>query len=61
LDADGNLVDHEYEITQDGLTVALVSKRWFRVRDAYGIEIGPNQNPVVILAAVACIDQLAHI
>src|SRR4051812_39232396 len=28
LNAKGNLVDHEYEITRDGDTIASVSKRW---------------------------------
>src|SRR5512132_532230 len=37
LDAKGNIVDHEYEIRRGGDTVATVSKRWFRVRDTYGV------------------------
>ena len=32
----GNVVDHEYEIKRDGDKVAEISKRWFRIRDAYG-------------------------
>src|SRR4051794_15381156 len=34
-EAQGNIVDHEYEIETDGRKVAQVSKRWFRVRDTY--------------------------
>src|SRR4029079_14689481 len=60
LDADGNVVNREYEIKRDGFTVAVVSKKWFRVRDIYGVEIVPGLEPLVILAVVACIDQLAH-
>lgn len=60
LDADGNIVNHEYEIKRDGFTVAVVSKKWFRIRDTYGVEIAPGFDPVLILATVACIDQLAH-
>ena len=37
LKAHGNIVDHEYEIERDGDTVATVSKKWFRVRDTYGV------------------------
>ena len=33
LEAQGNLVDHEYEISNGGDKVAEVSKKWFRVRD----------------------------
>ena len=39
LKAHGNIVDHEYEIERDGDNVAEVSKKWFRVRDTYGVEI----------------------
>ena len=39
MEAKGNVVDHEYKIERGGDTVAEVSKRWFRIRDTYGIEI----------------------
>ena len=60
LSAKGNVVDHEYEIERDGDKVAEVSKRWFRVRDTYGIEIAPEEDAGLILAASVCIDQMAH-
>jgi uncharacterized protein YxjI len=59
LSAKGNIVDHEYEIERDGHKVAEISKRWFRVRDTYGIEIAPGENDALILAATVCIDQMA--
>ena len=59
LNAKGNIVDHEYEIERDGHKVAEVSKRWFRVRDTYGIEIAPGENDALILAATVCIDEMA--
>jgi uncharacterized protein YxjI len=60
LSAKGNIVDHEYEIERDGHKIAEVSKRWFRVRDTYGIEVAPGENDVLILAAAVCIDEMAH-
>jgi uncharacterized protein YxjI len=60
LEAKGNIVDHEYEIERDGHKVAEVSKRWFRMRDTYGIEIAPDQNDALILAATVCIDEMTH-
>jgi uncharacterized protein YxjI len=42
LSAKGNITDHEYEIERDGQKVAEVSKRWFRIRDTYGIEVAPG-------------------
>src|SRR5215469_7907395 len=50
LSAKGNIVDHEYAIERDGEKVAQVSKRWFRVRDTYGIEIAPGENDALILS-----------
>ena len=60
LSAKGNIVDHEYEIERDGHKVAQISKRWFRVRDTYGIEIAPGEDDALILAATVCIDEMAH-
>jgi uncharacterized protein YxjI len=60
MEAKGNIVDHEYKIERDGDTVGEVSKRWFRVRDTYGIEIAPDQDDALILAVTVCIDQMTH-
>jgi uncharacterized protein YxjI len=60
LEVKGNIVDHEFEFKRDGDTVAEVSKRWFRVRDTYGIEIAAGQDDALILAATICIDQMAR-
>jgi uncharacterized protein YxjI len=60
LEAKGNIVDHEYKIERDGDHVAEVSKRWFRVRDTYGIEIAPDEDDALILAIVVCVDQMSH-
>jgi uncharacterized protein YxjI len=57
----GNFVDHEYEIELDGDTVAEVSKKWFRIRDSYGVELRTDQDPAVILAITVCIDAMAGI
>jgi uncharacterized protein YxjI len=56
----GNLVDHEYEIEGPGGQIASVSKRWFRVRDSYGVEIAPGQDDALVLAVTIVVDQLAH-
>ena len=60
MQAKGNIVDHEYEIDRDGEKVAEVSKRWFRMRDTYGIEIAEAQDDALILAVTVCIDQISH-
>jgi uncharacterized protein YxjI len=61
MEAKGNIVDHEYKIERDGDKVAEVSKRWFRIRDTYGIEIVPGQDEALILAITVCIDQMTRV
>ncbi|HEY5149955.1 MAG TPA: LURP-one-related family protein, partial [Mycobacterium sp.] len=60
LTAHGNFVDHEYEIERDGDTVATISKKWFRVRDTYGVEIADGENQAFLLAVTVCVDQMAR-
>jgi uncharacterized protein YxjI len=60
LRAQGNIVDHEYTIERDGHRVAEVSKRWFRIRDTYGVEVAPGESDILILATAAVIDTMAH-
>jgi len=60
LEAKGNIVDHEYKFERGGDRVAEVSKRWFRMRDTYGIEIAPEQDDALILACTVCIDQMGR-
>ena len=37
-----------------------VSKRWFRIRNSYGVEVAPGENDILILATTAVIDCMAH-
>ena len=60
LRAHGNLVEHEYKIERDGDVVAEVSKKWFRVRDTYGVEVEPGQDDASILAVTVCIDAMTR-
>ena len=60
MDVQGNILDHEYEIKEGRRKVAQVSKKWFRVRDTYGVEIAPDQEDVVILAVTVALDNMAH-
>ena len=60
LEAHGNIVDHEFEIERSGDRVAEVSKRWFRVRETYGIEVAPGQDDALIVALTVCLDQMGR-
>jgi uncharacterized protein YxjI len=60
LEVKGNILDHEYTIGEGREKVAEISKKWFRIRDSYGVEIEPGQEDFIILAVTVCIDQMAH-
>ena len=60
LDVKGNILDHEYTIGEGRHAIAKVSRKWFRIRDTYGVEVEAGQNDAVILAVTICIDQMAH-
>ncbi len=60
LEVHGNIVDHEYRIERGGSKVAEVSKRWFRVRETYGIEMAPGQDVPLILAVSVCLDRMSR-
>jgi uncharacterized protein YxjI len=60
LEVQGNILDHEYTIGEGRDKVAEVSKKWFRLRDSYGVAIDRGQDDALILAVAVCIDEMAH-
>ena len=59
LKVKGNIVDHEYEIERDGHTIATVSKKWFRVRDTYGVGVQQAIDVPLVLAVTVAVDALS--
>jgi len=60
LKAHGNIVDHEYDIERDGEKVAEISKKWFRIRDTYGVQLARDVDVPLILSISVCVDQMAR-
>ena len=59
LEATGDLLDHEFTIEwASGERLAEVSKKWFSVRDTYGVSVADGQDPVFALAIALCIDAM---
>ena len=56
----GSILDHEYAVKQGRKVVAMVSKKWFRLTDTYGVEIDAGQNDILVLAIAVAIDMMAH-
>jgi uncharacterized protein YxjI len=60
LEARGNLFDHEYTFTRNGREIASISKRWFTVRDTYGVDVADGEDHALILACAVAIDRMCH-
>ncbi|MCU4801623.1 LURP-one-related family protein [Halobacteria archaeon HArc-gm2] len=58
LHVQGNIFAHEYAITREGSPVASVSKRWFRFRDIYGVEVMAGEDDAFVLAVTAAVDTI---
>ena len=56
----GTILYHEYTIERNGDTLARVSKRWFRARDTYGVEVAESGDALLLLAITAVIDTMSH-
>jgi uncharacterized protein YxjI len=57
----GNLTDHEYTIKGDHGKVAEISKKWFRVRDTYGVEIAEEQDDALLLAITVAVESMTEV
>lgn len=59
--AQGNMLQHEYVIRQGRHNrIAEVSKKWFRIGDAYGVEVESAFDAALILAITVVIDMMEH-
>jgi uncharacterized protein YxjI len=60
FEAQGDILNHEFEITINGQSVATISKRWFALPETYGVAIAPGQDDVLLLCAAVCIDEMSE-
>ena len=60
MEVQGNIVDHEYDLEVDGRKVAEVSKKWFRVRDTYGVQVAPGADTLLVLSVAVALDVMGH-
>ncbi|MGF1493297.1 MAG: LURP-one-related/scramblase family protein [Microcoleaceae cyanobacterium] len=58
----GNILQHEYSISQKGsrMPIAVISKKWFRIRDSYGVEVTNSFDALLALAITVVIDMMSH-
>ena len=60
MDVQGNILAHDYRFEQGGRQIAEVSKKWFRIRDSYGVDIQPGQDDALILAITVAVEDMTH-
>ena|ERR1700761_2267859 len=58
LQAAGNFSDMNWELTGTDRVVGRISRQWFKVRDTYGVEVEPGEDPALVIAIAVCIDRL---
>ena len=57
LAAAGEFTDKDWQLTGgDGRIVGRVSRRWFRIRDTYGVEVEPGEDDALVISIAVCID-----
>ncbi len=59
-EAQGDITNHEYEVRNNGVPIAQISRQWFSIRDAYGVAVAPELDQALILAAAVCIDEISE-
>ncbi|MCX4665698.1 LURP-one-related family protein [Streptomyces sp. NBC_01381] len=61
LDVSGKILDREFAIEYDGELLADISRRWFSVRDTYGLHVvREDADPALLLAITVCVIRLAE-
>jgi uncharacterized protein YxjI len=60
LKVKGDILNHEYKIRSSKGKLAQVSKRWFRIRDTYGVQVEADADDVLMLAITVVIDVMAQ-
>ena len=58
--ATGDFFDKEYEISSDDGLIAEISRKWFRLRDTYTVNVAPGADDALVLAVAVAVDTLAE-
>jgi uncharacterized protein YxjI len=58
LEAVGNFTDKDWELKDGHHVIGRISRRWFRIRDTYGVEVEQGVDDALIIAIAICIDRI---
>jgi uncharacterized protein YxjI len=56
MEMGGNFAGHDFTFTENGQTIATVSKAWISLADSYGVDIVEGQNDLLILCCVLALE-----
>jgi len=56
--ATGNFADLNWELTAADRAIGRISRQWFNIRDTYGVEVEPGEDPALVIAVAVCVDRL---
>ena len=56
----GNILEHNYTISRQGVTLAEVSKKWISLRDSYVVDIADGEEAILLLACAIVVDRISH-
>ena len=61
MEIHGDFLDKEYDIEYDGRRIARISRKWFRLRDTYAIDVERDDaDPSMLIAVAVCVDRLVE-
>jgi uncharacterized protein YxjI len=60
LHAQGDILNHEFQVNAGEQVVATISKQWFAAEFMYGIAIAPGQDEVLLLCCAVAIDEMSE-
>lgn len=58
IEITGDFIDKEFVMRLDDEPIAAVSRKWFRIRDTYGVDMSDGADAPLILAIAVCVDRL---
>jgi uncharacterized protein YxjI len=56
MEIGGNFSGHDFTITENGQTIATISKAWISLADSYGVDIVAGQNDLLLLCSVLALE-----
>jgi uncharacterized protein YxjI len=54
----GDILDHDFEITKNNSVCAIISKQWFSLACTYGVDINENEDQAFILSLIIILDKV---